>query len=39
MTALTRIHLDIDARVASIRENHADWLCGKGLRQLLPTPG
>ena len=30
MTALTRIHLDIDARVASIRENHADWLCGKG---------
>lgn len=30
MTTLTRIHLDIDARVASIRENHADWLCGKG---------
>ena len=30
MNALTRIHLDIDTRVASIRENHADWLCGKG---------
>lgn len=30
MTALIRIHRDIDARVASIRENHTDWLCGKG---------
>ena len=29
-TALTRLHLDIDARVDSIRENRPDWLCGKG---------
>ena len=29
-TALTRLHLDIDARVGSIRENRPDWLCGKG---------
>ncbi|PKO90730.1 MAG: zinc/iron-chelating domain-containing protein [Betaproteobacteria bacterium HGW-Betaproteobacteria-10] len=28
--ALTQLHLDIDARVASIRENRPDWLCGKG---------
>lgn len=24
------LHADIDARVASIRENRPDWLCGKG---------
>ena len=29
-TALTRLHLDIDTRVGSIRENRPDWLCGKG---------
>ena len=29
-TPLTRLHLDIDARVGSIRENRPDWLCGKG---------
>jgi Fe-S-cluster containining protein len=27
---LTRLHREIDARVASIRENRPDWLCGKG---------
>ncbi len=27
---LTRLHDEIDARVASIRENRPDWLCGKG---------
>ena len=27
---LSKLHLDIDARVQSIREGHADWLCGKG---------
>ena len=30
MSQLTELHVDIDARVASIRENKADWLCGKG---------
>ena len=29
-TPLTRLHSEIDARVHSIRENHPDWLCGKG---------
>lgn len=28
--ALTRLHDEIDARVASIRENRPEWLCGKG---------
>jgi len=27
---LHQFHLDIDARVRSIRENRPDWLCGKG---------
>jgi len=27
---LTELHADIDARVQSIRDDHADWLCGKG---------
>lgn len=27
---LTRLHADIDERVLYIRENHPDWLCGKG---------
>lgn len=30
MNSLSRLHHDIDARVASIRENRPDWLCGKG---------
>lgn len=30
MTTLSRLHLDIDARVQTIRENRPDWLCGKG---------
>ncbi|WP_412479688.1 YkgJ family cysteine cluster protein [Azonexus sp. IMCC34839] len=30
MNALTELHHDIDVRVASIRENQPDWLCGKG---------
>jgi len=30
MSQLTELHTDIDARVLSIRENKADWLCGKG---------
>lgn len=30
MSQLTELHADIDARVLSIRENHTDWLCGKG---------
>jgi Fe-S-cluster containining protein len=30
MSQLTELHVDIDTRVASIRENKADWLCGKG---------
>ena len=28
--ALQQLHLEIDARVGSIREHHPDWLCGKG---------
>jgi Fe-S-cluster containining protein len=28
--ALAQLHVDIEARVQSIRENHSDWLCGKG---------
>lgn len=31
--ALARLHLEIDARVQNIRENHPDWLCGKGCDQ------
>ena len=27
---LCALHGDIDARVLAIRENHTDWLCGKG---------
>ena len=27
---LQQFHLEIDARVQSIRENRPDWLCGKG---------
>lgn len=30
MITLSRLHLDIDARVQTIRENRPDWLCGKG---------
>lgn len=30
MNKLTELHDDIDRRVHSIRENNADWLCGKG---------
>lgn len=30
MNQLTELHDDIDRRVHSIRENNADWLCGKG---------
>lgn len=30
MSQLTELHANIDARVLSIRENNADWLCGKG---------
>lgn len=30
MSKLFELHTDIDARVAGIRENHPDWLCGKG---------
>ncbi len=30
MSQLTELPVYIDARVASIRENKADWLCGKG---------
>lgn len=30
MTALTKLHDAIDARVHSIRDGHPDWLCGKG---------
>lgn len=30
MTTLSRLHLDIDARVQTIREDRPDWLCGKG---------
>jgi Fe-S-cluster containining protein len=27
---LSQLHCEIDARVQYIRENHPDWLCGKG---------
>jgi Fe-S-cluster containining protein len=30
MTPLTQLHADIDARVQAIRDERADWLCGKG---------
>jgi uncharacterized protein len=30
MTMLSRLHLDIDARVQAIRGSHPDWLCAKG---------
>ena len=30
MTKLTQLHVDIDVRVQTIRENRSDWLCGKG---------
>ena len=30
MRQLTELQADIDTRVASIRENNPDWLCGKG---------
>ena len=30
MSQLTELHADIDVRVLSIRENNANWLCGKG---------
>ena len=30
MTTLSRLHVDIDARVQAIREDRPDWLCGKG---------
>ena len=33
MPALARLHLEIDARVHSIREGRPDWLCGKGCDQ------
>ena len=29
-TPLQQLHLDIDRRVGSIRENRPDWQCGKG---------
>jgi Fe-S-cluster containining protein len=30
MNQLFQLHADVEARVLSIRENHPDWLCGKG---------
>lgn len=30
MTMLSRLHLDIDARVQAIRGSHPDWPCAKG---------
>jgi Fe-S-cluster containining protein len=30
MTLLAQLHLDIEARVQSIRGEHPDWRCGKG---------
>ena len=42
MTVLSRLHVDIDARVLSIRGDRPDWLCGKGCdgccRQLAEIP-
>ena len=33
ISPLSQLHLAIDARVQNIRENHPDWLCGKGCDQ------
>lgn len=30
MSALVRLHVEIDARVREIRDDRPDWLCGKG---------
>ncbi|MCE5180274.1 MAG: YkgJ family cysteine cluster protein [Betaproteobacteria bacterium] len=30
MTTLVQLHVNIDARVQTIREDRPDWLCGKG---------
>ena len=30
MTTLAQLHIDIDVRVQTIREDRSDWLCGKG---------
>lgn len=30
MPTLIQLHADIDARVQHIRDDHPDWLCGKG---------
>lgn len=30
LTLLAQLHLDIDARVQTIRNDRPDWLCGKG---------
>lgn len=30
MPQLSQLHVDIDARVQTIRGSHPDWLCGKG---------
>jgi len=30
MNTLTQLHVDIDARVQAIRDDHPDWLCGLG---------
>jgi Fe-S-cluster containining protein len=42
MTTLVQLHEDINARVQTIREDHAEWLCGKGCdsccRQLADVP-
>ena len=33
ISPLSQLNLAIDTRVQSIRENHPDWLCGKGCDQ------
>lgn len=42
MITLTQLHTDIETRVQNIREDRADWLCGKGCdnccRQLADVP-
>lgn len=42
MTTLTQLHVDIDVRVQTIREDRSDWQCGKGCdsccRQLADVP-
>lgn len=42
MTLLAQLHVDIDARVQTIRADRSDWLCGKGCdaccRQLADVP-